>query len=155
MYQPGAAHRAELQEEEMPARDMYHNTVRAALIKDGWTVTHDPFHIRLSRGRNLFVDLGAEQMLAAEREAEKIAVEIKSFTRPSEMKDLEDALGQFVLYAQVMKRYAPDRILYLAVTEEVRMSVFEEEAGSILIEDGLIRLVTFNPQEEEIVRWIP
>ena len=139
----------------MPARDMYHNTVRAALIKDGWTVTHDPFHIRLSRGKHLFVDLGAEQMLAAERKAEKIAVEIKSFTRPSEMKDLEDALGQFVLYAQVMKRYAPDRTLYLAVTEEVRMNVFEEEAGSILIEDGLIRLVTFNPQEEEIVRWIP
>lgn len=54
-----------------------------------------------------------------------------------------------------MKRYAPERTLYLAVTEEVRMSVFEEEAGSILIEDGLIRLVTFNPQEEEIVRWIP
>lgn len=83
----------------MPARDIYHSTVRTALIKDGWTVTHDPFRIRLSRGRNLFVDLGAEQMLAAERETEKIAVEIKSFTRPSEMKDLEDALGQFVLYA--------------------------------------------------------
>jgi len=139
----------------MPAKDIYHNTVKAALIKDGWTITHDPFRIRLARGKNLFVDLGAERMLAADRGSEKIAVEVKSFTRASDMKDLEDALGQFVLYAQLLKRYAPDRTLYLGVTEEVRKTVFEEEAGQILIEDGIIRLVTFNPVEEVIVRWIP
>jgi hypothetical protein len=49
----------------------------------------------------------------------------------------------------------PDRTLYLGVTEDVRQTVFEEEAGQILIEDGIIRLVTFNPVEEVIVRWIP
>ncbi|MCP4345831.1 MAG: hypothetical protein GY795_09930, partial [Desulfobacterales bacterium] len=27
----------------MPARDLYHNNFRNALVKDGWTVTHDPF----------------------------------------------------------------------------------------------------------------
>lgn len=26
----------------MPRRDLYHDTVRNALIKDGWTITHDP-----------------------------------------------------------------------------------------------------------------
>ncbi len=26
----------------MPARDIYHDTVRNALEKDGWTITHDP-----------------------------------------------------------------------------------------------------------------
>lgn len=139
----------------MPAKDIYHNTVKAALIKDGWKITHDPFRIRLARGKNLFVDLGAERMLAADRDSEKIVVEVKSFTRASDMKDLEDALGQFVLYAQLLKRYAPDRTLYLGVTEDVRKTVFEEEAGQILIEDGIIRLVTFNPVEEVIVRWIP
>ncbi len=94
-------------------------------------------------------------MLAADRDSEKIVVEVKSFTRASDMKDLEDALGQFVLYAQLLKRYAPERTLYLGVTEDVRKTVFEEEAGQILIEDGIIRLVTFNPVEEVIVRWIP
>jgi hypothetical protein len=139
----------------MPAKDIYHQTVKIALVKDGWTITHDPYRIRLARGKNLFVDLGAERLIAADRDTEKIAVEIKSFTRASDMKDLEDALGQFVLYARLLIRYAPERTLYLAVTEEIRKTVFEEEAGQILIEDGIIRLVTFNPTQEVIVRWIP
>jgi len=139
----------------MPARDIYHDTVKNALIKDGWTITHDPLRIRLARGRNLFVDLGAERLLAAERGTEKIAVEIKSFTRPSDMKDLEEALGQFVLYARLLIRYYPDHTLYLAVSENIRKTVFEEEAGQTLIEDGIIRLVTFDPKEEAIIRWIP
>src|SRR5919199_1962580 len=139
----------------MPAKDIYHQTVKIALVKDGWTITHDPYRIRLARGKNLFVDLGAERLIAAARDTEKIAVEIKSFTRASDMKDLEDALGQFVLYARLLIRYAPERTLYLAVTEEIRKTVFEEEAGQILIEDGIIRLVTFDPTQEVIVRWIP
>ncbi|MBW4631805.1 MAG: XisH family protein [Iphinoe sp. HA4291-MV1] len=138
----------------MPAKDIYHDTVKNALIKDGWTITHDPLRIRLARGRNLFVDLGAEQLLAAERLTEKIAIEVKSFTRPSDMKDLEEAVGQFVLYARLLKRYYPDYTLYLAVNEDTRKRVFEEEAGQTLIEDGVIRLVTFDPTKEAIVQWI-
>ena len=139
----------------MPARDIYHEPAKNAMIKDGWTITHDPFRIRLARGKNLFVDLGAERLIAAERGIEKIAIEIKSFRRASDMKDLEEALGQFVLYNQLLKRYAPERKLYLAVTEEIGTSVFEEEAGQVLIEDGIIQVVTFDPLQEKIVRWIP
>lgn len=138
----------------MPAKDIYHDTVKNALIKDGWTITHDPLRIRLARGKNVFVDLGAERLLAAERGVERIAVEVKSFTRPSDMKDLEEAVGQFVLYARLLKRYYPEYILYLAVSEDTRKRVFEEEAGQTLIEDGIICLVTFDPLKEEIVRWI-
>ncbi|PSB03184.1 XisH family protein [Merismopedia glauca] len=138
----------------MPAKDIYHETVKNALIKDGWTITHDPLRIRLARGKNLFVDLGAERLLAAERGLEKIAIEVKSFTRPSDMKDLEEALGQFVLYDRLLKRYYPEHILYLSVNEDTRKRVFEEEAGQTLIEDGTIRLVTFDVLKEEIVRWI-
>ncbi|WP_413167830.1 XisH family protein [Capilliphycus salinus ALCB114379] len=138
----------------MPARDIYHQTVKKALIKDGWTITHDPLRIRLARGRNLFVDLGAERLLAAERNTEKIAVEVKSFTRPSEMKDLEEAVGQFVLYSRLLKRYYPDYTLYLAVSDNIRKTVFEEEAGQTLIEDGIIRLFSFDPTLEVIIQWI-
>ena len=113
----------------MPAKDLYHEAVRNALIKDGWTITHDPLRLRLRRGKSLFVDLGAERLLAAERGTEKIAVEIKSFARASDMKDLEDAVGQFVLYAHLLRRSDPDRVLYLAVPELARRNVFEEEAG--------------------------
>jgi hypothetical protein len=138
----------------MPAKDTYHQAVKTALIHDGWLITHDPLRLRLARGKNLFVDLGAERLIGAERGGEKIAVEIKSFKRASDMKDLEEALGQYVLYERLLLRHATDRTLYLAVTEEVRKSVFEEEAGQVLLEDGILRLVTFDPIKEVIVRWI-
>jgi hypothetical protein len=102
----------------------------------------------------LFVDLGAERLIAADRGIEKIAVEIKSFTHASDIKDLEDALGQFILYERLLLRYYPERTLYLAVTDSVYKTVFEEEAGQILLEDKLIRLLTFDPDQEVINQWI-
>jgi len=71
----------------MPARGFYHDTVKRALVKDGWTITHDPFNIKVG-AKDLFVDLGAEQLLGAEKGNRKIAVEIKSFAGPSEIADL-------------------------------------------------------------------
>lgn len=137
----------------MPAKDIFHDCVKNALIKADWTITHDPFRIRLTR-KNLFVDLGAERLIAADRGTEKIAVEIKSFTRASDIRDLEDALGQFILYERLLLRYDPERTLYLAVTDSVYRTVFEEEAGQILLEDQLIRLFTFDPDQEVINQWI-
>ncbi|MGC8643363.1 MAG: element excision factor XisH family protein, partial [Isosphaeraceae bacterium] len=29
----------------MPARDLFHECVRHALVQDGWTITHDPFRL--------------------------------------------------------------------------------------------------------------
>ena len=139
----------------MPARDYYHDVVKKAIQKDGWKITHDPYRIKLARGKNLFVDLGAERLIAAEKDLEKIAIEIKSFRSASEMKDLEEAVGQFVLYEHLLTRYEPERKLYLAVPEDVRISIFEEEAGQVLIEDKIIRLFTFHISQAEIVTWIP
>ena len=45
--------------------------------------------------------------------------------------------------------------VYLTVTNEVYKSVFEEEAGQILIQDGLLSLVTFDANREELIRWVP
>ena len=50
----------------MPAHDLYHDAVKNALIKDGWTITHDPFRMEWGK-RDMYVDLGAERLLAAER----------------------------------------------------------------------------------------
>lgn len=138
----------------MPAKDIYHDRVKTALIKDGWTITHDPLTLRMTR-KKLYIDLGGERLIAAQRKTERIAVEVKSFTRASDMKDLEDALGQFVLYNHLLARHEPGRQLYLAVTDKVYQSVFEEEIGQILLEDKVIRLITFNAVQEEIVQWIP
>jgi len=74
---------------------------KSALIKDGWTITHDPLSLKWGL-KDLFVDLGAQRLLAAEKGREKIAVEVKSFVGPSDLDDLEKALGQYVLYHDVL-----------------------------------------------------
>ncbi|MEH1813379.1 MAG: element excision factor XisH family protein [Nostoc sp.] len=63
----------------MPARDFYHNNVKNALIKDKWTIAHDPLTLKFGK-KDLYVDLGAKQLLAAQKAESKIAVVIKSFT---------------------------------------------------------------------------
>jgi XisH protein len=62
----------------MSAKDLYHAILVTALIKDGWTITHDPYPLQAGR-LDLAIDLGAEKTIAAQRNSEKIAVEIKSF----------------------------------------------------------------------------
>ena len=72
----------------VPARDLYHPHVIDALVRDGWTVTHDPLTVRIG-AKDMFVDLGAERLVAAEKGERKIAVEVKSFLGPSETRELE------------------------------------------------------------------
>jgi hypothetical protein len=138
----------------MPALDIYHDAVKNALVKDGWTISHDPFHLRWGK-KDMYVDLGARQLLAAEREERKIAVEIKSFVGASEMEDLKNAVGQFVRYRAVMRKTEPDRTLYLAVRDITFNSLFEEPVGQLLIADENLNLIVFEAQNEVIVRWIP
>lgn len=138
----------------MPARDRYHDQVRNALVKDGWTITQDPLRLKWGR-KDMYVDLGAEQLLAAEMGPRKIAVEIKSFVGVSEMDDLEKAIGQYVVYHDVLARVEPDRELYLAVDEETFEDLFEEPIGELLLDNSRVRLLVFNPQTEAISRWKP
>lgn len=134
------------------ARDTYHEAVKKALVRDGWTITHDPLTLEFG-SRKLYVDLGAELPIGAERDGETIAVEVKSFVGPSDMLDLERALGQFVLYGFLLGRQDPDRTLYLAVTADTYDAVFNEPEGRDLIDAEQVRLIVFDVIEEAIIRW--
>ncbi|MDQ2730516.1 MAG: XisH family protein [Armatimonadota bacterium] len=138
----------------MPARDIYHERLKNALIKDGWTITDDPLVLKWG-AKDFFVDLGAEYIVAAEKESRRIAVEIKSFIGPSNIEDLKNSLGQFVLYHDILSRLEPDRILYLAVREVTYDDLFEEPIGKLLLENQRVRLIVFEPEEEVITKWIP
>ncbi|MCA9299353.1 MAG: hypothetical protein KDA28_09815 [Phycisphaerales bacterium] len=73
----------------------------------------------------------------------------------AEVRDLEDALGQFVLYEHALRREEPDRTLYLAVPEPAWQEVFADDVGQVLLDDQVLRVVTFDPVKEELIRWIP
>ena len=137
----------------MPAKDIYHDAVKNALVKDGWKITHDPLRLTWG-GKDMYVDLGAERLLAAEKAGQQIAVEIKSFVGDSEMDDLEKALGQYVLYRAVLAEREPNRALYLAVPKDV-LDIFEQPLGKLLLKNNLARVIGFDPQAEVILQWIP
>lgn len=73
----------------------------------------------------------------------------------SDVKDLEQALGQYVLYRQILNEIGEKRDLYLAVSRPVFNSVFTIELGQILIKNQIIKLIVFDDVIEEIVQWIP
>ena len=137
----------------MPAKDRYHDAARSALEKDGWTITHDPFYVPLD-DRKFFVDLGAEQYLAAERSNRRIAVEVKSFLGKSLLDDLEKAVGQFVVYREVLSHADPGRELLLALPFDAAV-IFDQTLGRMLLQANLVRAFSFDPVKEVIVQWIP
>jgi hypothetical protein len=61
------------------AKALFHDAVRSALVKDGWTITDDPPTLPFGN-RKLYVDLAAEKLITAEKLSHQIAVEVKSFT---------------------------------------------------------------------------
>jgi len=138
----------------MPAKDIHHDLVHRLLEAEGWRITHDPYRIVVGR-KNLFVDLGAERLIAADREGKRIAVEVKSFEGQSEIHDLELALGQYLIYLPFLRRQEPDRELYLAIPREAAKNLFDEPIGRGLLAEYNLRLLVFDPLKEVLVQWMP
>ena len=138
----------------MPAKDIFHDNFKNALIKDGWNITNDPLKLQWG-SKDLYVDLGAEKLIAAEKENQKIAVEIKSFVGNSQVADLEQALGKYILYLDIIEETQPERILYLAIRETTFEDIFIEPIGQILLEKKRLKLIVFDADKEEIIQWIP
>jgi XisH protein len=137
----------------MSRKDHFHQAVRHALEKDGWTITHDP--LRLTVGMlKLQVDLGAEKLIAAQKGNQKIAVEIKSFLRASKITDFYNAFGQFLPYKVALQRLEPDRILYLAVPDFIYEALFREILIQDVLEQYPVKLIIYTPDKDEIKSWI-
>jgi XisH protein len=136
------------------AKDAFHQQVKNALIKDGWIITNDPLIIRISEAVKVHIDLAAESAIAAERNREKIAVEIKSFIASSDINEFHTALGQYLNYCQALEENEPDRILYLAVPYETYLDFFQLPFIQRAIQRYQIKLIIYDPKQEEIRQWI-
>lgn len=137
----------------MAAKDLYHDQVRNALQKNGWQVTDEPLRLDWD-DTPLYIDLGAERLLIAEKGNERIAVEVKSFISKSEIEDLKKAIGQFVLYRAALNEQEPGRKLFLAIREATYQNLFTAPKTQALCKSEGINLLVFNPQKEEVVLWI-
>jgi hypothetical protein len=136
------------------ARDLFHNQVKAALIKDGWTITHDPMTLKISEVRKIQIDLAAESTIAAVRDSKKIAVEVKSFVSDSEVSEFHMALGQYLNYRQVLAEQEPERQIYLAVPDEAYQDFFQLPFTQKSLALYQVQLIVYDPQQEVICQWI-
>jgi hypothetical protein len=135
------------------AKDIFHEHVKEALKKDGWTVTHDPLKINHLK-QPLEIDLGAEMMIGAERDAAKIAVEIKSFLSHSRIYDFHLALGQFKTYFRLLKKAEPERTLFLAIPIDAYTDFFNTPFGKEAIEEENLKIIVYNPKLKTVELWI-
>lgn len=136
----------------MAAKDLFHNIVRTVLDKDGWIITDEHLFIQVE-DIDFYIDLAAERILAAEKTGQKIAVEVKSFLGASDVTEFHLTLGQFLNYRSALRLTEPDRTLYLAVPEDVYDEFFRRRFIQRSIEEHKLKLLIFNPESEEIVRW--
>ena len=137
----------------MPAKDVFHEEAKNALIKDGWTITDDPLTIRYD-DVEMYADLGAEKLIGAEKAGEKIAVEVKSFIEGSLVSEFHKAVGQFLDYRVGLEDSEPERTVYLAVPFDAYHTFFTKRFAQTVIQRFDIKLMIFDVNKEEIVQWI-
>jgi len=137
----------------MSAKDAFHDLVKTALQQDGWTITHDPYHIDLGF-TDFYIDLGAERLIAATRDNQKIAVEIKSFLAASTVSEFHSAIGQFINYHIALEEEEPDRTLFLAIPTETYKRFFEYPFVQKVLKRNQIPLILYSTQQPEISQWI-
>lgn len=137
----------------VPAKDLFHDAVAAALRKDGWIITADPLALAFG-GVDLYVDLGAEKLIAATKGTEKIAIEIKSFSSPSPVTEFHQALGQFLNYRIALEDEDPDRALFLAVPVDTYKTFFTLPFVQISVARHQVGLIVYDPRKQELRTWI-
>jgi XisH protein len=136
------------------AKDLFHNTVKIALQKDGWKITHDPYQLRYGMV-DVYINLAAEEAIAAEKGGQKIAVEVKSFAGGSTISEFHTALGQFLNYRIALEvSNEPERVLFLAVPTDTYQMFLRFEPAKTVIERYEVRLIIYNPNNEVIDKWI-
>ncbi|ACB00956.1 excision controlling factor protein, XisH like protein (plasmid) [Picosynechococcus sp. PCC 7002] len=140
----------------MAAKDKFHEAVKTALIKENWTITHNPLNLKFGEYDQVQIDLGAEQVLGAEKDNQKIAVEIKSFLNDSALSDFHLALGlgQFLNYRLVLETTEPNRTLFLAVPLYAYQSFFKRDLPKAAIKQYQLNLIVYDPIKEMLVEWI-
>jgi hypothetical protein len=137
----------------MPAKDIYHNAVRFALVKDGWEILTEDYTLEYG-GDRLYVDIAAEKSIAAEKQGQKILVEVKSFLGRSFINDLEQAVGQYVVYRDILLETALNFELYLAITQGTYKSYFQRQLTQMIINRNQVKLLIVDAENEVIVQWI-
>ena len=137
----------------MARRDVIHDAVKNALIKDGWQITADPYRI-IFKDATLEADMRADKLFVATRENRSIVIEVKSFLRPSFIHEFLSACGQYQAYVFLLQEKQQSETVYMAVSDEIYRHEFQSEAVQVLAKRFALRLLVVDIEHEEIWQWI-
>ncbi|MFM9949654.1 MAG: element excision factor XisH family protein [Saprospiraceae bacterium] len=137
----------------MPKKDTFHETVRTALGKEGWNITHDPLFVPTEGGVNFFIDLGLKQVIGAEKDGEYIAVEIKSFDAHTPVYSFYEILGQFLIYEMALQEQLRPWKLYIALSNLGFKRLDEAPIFNKAIEKFQLKFVIFEPLTQTVIEW--
>jgi len=137
----------------MPRRDQIHDAVKKALIKEGWTITDDPFRI-VYEDTDVYADLRIVKTEDGTLPQRALVIEIKGFMGDSPMHNLENALGQYELDRIYLKSVAPAEKLYLAIGASTYHEQFTRPAFAIIVTEKNLPLLVVDTEREEVVQWI-
>ena len=135
------------------ARDFFHEIVKNALVKDGWTITHDPFTLHSRKEGGLSTDIGAEKVILAENGLTKIAVEVKSFIHMSILHEFLKASGQYMSYSKIIRKNEPIRLLYVAMPTFVYYRLIKYDWVVEVMTDLNMKIILYNSEKEIIEEW--
>ncbi len=133
--------------------DSIHDAVVNALLKDGWTITADPLILRFG-GIEGQIDLEAEKPPEAENIERTVAFEIKTFSAKSDTHTFGHAMGQYLLYCDLVELTGNTHKVYLVITEDVYRKFFQLPGIRAIVNKRHIALLVVRIQTEEFVSWI-
>ena len=92
----------------------------------------------------------------AERDQEKIVVEVKSFVSASQFQDLKEALGKFQydIYPPLLEESKIDRKLYVAISALTYNNFFQRDVIQLIIKKHQLPMIIVDTELEEILQWI-
>ena len=134
----------------MPAFDSCHLQIVRALEKEGWSISLDQFLIRIDRSHRVYIDIEAHHFDSTSI----MVVEIKCFQDiESETTDLYTAIGQYLIYRNLLERNAIAIPLYLAIPLEAYSGVFNRMAFPMITQNH-VKMIVVDLEREVIDQWL-
>jgi hypothetical protein len=126
--------------------------VERALQKDGWTIIASPKHLVFG-DKDYFIDLELERTVGDESDTmQRITVEVKCLSIDSKRDELYTALGQYMMYTEVLLATKVSTPLYLAIAD-----VTYQALADLVLQQALTRIsakiVLIDFDREEVKAW--
>jgi hypothetical protein len=69
------------------------------------------------------------------------------------MRDFEVALGQYILYRNLINLTKPEYQIYLAIKDSVYVNFFQRDSIEDIVKINQLLLIIVDTEKEEIVQW--